>query len=61
MDIKELKTSFDEISKQVKKETKGQPVLATLFNTLLSLLKFYLSCSLNNQRNLKNRIGLLRN
>lgn len=30
MDIKELKTSFDEISKQVKKETKGQPVLATL-------------------------------
>lgn len=39
MDIKELKTSFDEISKQVKKETKGQPVLATLFNTLLSLFK----------------------
>ena len=37
VDIKELKTSFDEISKQVKKETKGHPVLATLFNTLLSL------------------------
>lgn len=39
MDIKELKTSFDEMLKQVKKETKGQPVLATLFNTLLSLFK----------------------
>ena len=37
MDINELKASFDEISKQVKKQTKGQPGLATLFTTLLGL------------------------
>lgn len=37
MDINELKSSFDEIATRVKKETKGQPVLATLFNALLGL------------------------
>ncbi|MDY4993288.1 MAG: ATP-binding protein [Succinivibrio sp.] len=39
MDLKELQKQFDEISKQVKRETKSQPALALLFTSLISLFK----------------------
>ena len=42
MDLKELQKQFDEISKQVKRETKSQPALALLLSTMFSLLKVML-------------------
>ena len=39
VDLKELQKQFDEISKQVKRETKSQPALALLFTSLISLFK----------------------
>ena len=39
MDLKELQKQCDEISKQVKRETKPQPALALLFTSLISLFK----------------------
>ena len=42
MDLKELLKQFDEISKQVKRETKSQPALALLLSTMFSLLKVML-------------------
>lgn len=49
MDLKELQKQFDEISKQVKRETKSQPALALLFTSLTTTSQLLID--LSNSRN----------